>query len=153
MAPFVSETDEWFRSVLDSAADRSSGLDTAYVAMQNAGVLSKVTLHTYVCGEGCGVLARVITVDGLILCNSRNYKLSPGKNQADSVESARRSRTLDGNRHWPSHTVDIRDMAEWDGGASVRVACRHVEQNLPPAQVLETVEGIRPGHPGKPTRL
>lgn len=143
----------WFAALLAGAEQREDAIEDAYQSLDNAGVLSKVTVHRYVCKRGCGVLGTVVKIGDDILLRTRDYKLGPGMNRDRSVAAARRKNTLDGDRHWPGHTFDVRDLAEWGEHAGMDMNCRHTTSVVKAAEVLATVDGVRPGHPGKPTLL
>ena len=133
--------------------DRGAAVHTAYQQYENAGVLSKVTVHRYVCRRGCGVLMTVIKLGEYILARTRDVKYSPGMNEKRSVPAAREARALDRNKHWPGHTFEIKQMESLGAGFGFEASCRHGLHTLLAADVLATVEGVVPGHPGKPTLL
>lgn len=120
-------------------------------AADKEGRLAKKTLHRYVCRRGCGVLATVVKLGEDVLVETRDYKLAPGMNLERSVPDARRKNTLDGDRHWPGHTFDVRELANWALGFDA--SCRHGLHTLLATDVLATIEGVRPGHQEKPTLL
>lgn len=147
-----SDVAEWFRRVLEATDARQTAIEQAYLHLRNAGLLSKVTLLKYQCVRGCQ-LVTVFRLDETTLAAVRDYKYSPGMNLQQSVESARQSKTLDGNRHWPAHVYDVAELAMWGREAGMSVNCRHIMTTLMAQEVMEAVEGISPGRPGKPTRL
>lgn len=142
----------WFRDLFASATDKSAALDLAHAHLRDAGLLPRVTLHKYMCVKGCQI-ATVFRADGLVLCATRDYKLSPGLNVQVSVPAARASKTLDGERHWPGHVFDVANLAEWGPNAGMPFECRHFRRTLLAADVIEAVQGVQPGRPRKPTRL
>jgi hypothetical protein len=120
-------------------------------ALVDRDLLSKITLHRYRCRRGCPI-AVVFAVDDLLLCAVRDYKFSPGLNRVESVEAARAKNTLDGDRHWPSHVYDVKQLGG-DPKAGIWMACRHYHGAVPIDAMTAAVEGVRPGHAGKPTIL
>ncbi len=131
-------------------------MDRAYVALRDSGKLSKVTLHRYLCRARSCMIATVFRLDRLTLCAVRDYTYSPGLNEAVSVPSARAKKTLDGDRHWPGHVYDVEELADFNAGdvkAGMDMNCRHQRGVVLPDDVLAKVAGVRPGHPGPPTRL
>jgi len=146
-----SDLDDWWRTVTESR-DRRPAIHDAYQSLENAGLLGHVVVQRYLCrSRGC-VLATVISVGGSIIARTRDNKLAPGTNRVTSVESARRTRTLDADRHWPGVTVDIGALASVPE-AALEMNCRHGLRVVPAAEVLEWVKNLRPGHPGPPTRF
>ena len=143
---------EFLRQLLRAARDRTEAIHTAYQRFENAGLISKVTVHRYLC-KRCGKkLATVIRLGDTTIARTTAYKFSPGLNQKRSVESARERNTLDGDRHWPGHTYDVGELAaEW--GAGFDVNCRHVTATVRAADVLEITRGVTPGHAGAPAML
>lgn len=140
---------DWFAELESRTQGRREAIEQAYIELRNSGLLSKVTLHRYMCRRGCQ-LAVVFRVAGQTLCATRDYKQSPGLNAHASVEAARRDRTLDGDRHWPAMVYDVAEIAEF---GAMLAACRHFRGQLVGADVLTAVEGVRPGQPKAPTRL
>jgi hypothetical protein len=148
-------SEAWIEDLLAKAENHSTGITDLYIGIRDLGKLSNVTVHRYQCRRGCQI-ARVFRVSGLILCEVRDYKYSPGLNQRLSVASAREGNTLDGDRHWPSHVYDVEEVERFavePRSAGISMNCRHVHITIPSADILETVMNVRPGHPGKPTRL
>jgi len=145
---------EVLRAALASSHDRSAALDSAFQHYVNAGILSKIVVHRFRCArpQAC-LLATVVDAGGTLLMRTGDYKLSPGVNRHHSVASARTTRTLDGNRHWPGSTFDVQELVEWGQDVGAALNCRHVRTTLTGIEVLENCEGRRPGHPGAPTRL
>ena len=148
----VKSIDDWFAALLRGHDDRVDAIQTAYQQLRDAGLLSKVELHRYMCTRGCQ-LAIVFRAAGTNLCAVRDYKYSPGLNASQSVASARIKNTLDGERHWPSHVYDVDSLAEWGEGTGMSVVCRHYRGVLSGARVLADIGGVLPGRGGKPTRL
>ena len=148
----TEDLDAFARALMD-ALDGADDVGEVFQRLDNAGVLNRVKVGTYLCElRGCK-LAVVIDVGGRILARTRDHKKSAGLNEATTAEAARRSRTLDGEKHWPGHAYDVTDLAEWDGGALVPMPCRHRQRDIDPREVLAYVEGARPGHPIKPRRV
>ncbi len=144
---------EWWRRLTDDADHRDTAIHDAYQALDNAGVVSKVTVHRYLCrSRGC-VLGTVVRIGGETIARTRDNKLSPGANQARSVESARRKNTLDGDRHWPGHTFDVPALATCGPRAGMDMSCRHTLATVLAVDVLAVTDGVTPGRPGKPTLL
>lgn len=144
---------QFFAELVRVSEDRDAAIHAAYQQIENAGVLSKVTVHRYVCRRGCGVLTTVVKLGEVTLARTRDYKYSPGMNLERSVPEARSKSTLDGDRHWPGHTFYVEQMASWGPVAGFDVSCRHNLRTLLAVDVLATVKGVRPGHPEKPTLL
>jgi hypothetical protein len=151
-APDVSE---WFEGLLAAAAaageDHTQAIHEAYQHLENAGLISQVTVHRYLCKKCGKPCATVIRLGNRKFARTRDYKFSPGYNVNHSVEAARARRTLDGNRHWPGHTYDVDELA--DSELAIQITCRHVTPNVSAADVLAVTRDVAPGHPGKPTLL
>lgn len=148
-------SDNWaqfWTALVAATTDRDEAINKAYQKIENDGRLSKVTVHRYLCRRGCA-LATVIRLGTVTIARTRDYKFSPGKNLEMSVEPARRKNTLDGDRHWPGSTFDVERLAEWGGDAAMDANCSHGLHSLRAVDVLATVQGVRPGHPGKPTMM
>lgn len=141
------------RELLDAARDESRAREDLHLALQRGGLLSRVTLHRYMCASRGCQLATVFAAGGSVLCAVRDYKPSHGLNERLSVPSARTRNTLDGERHWPSAVYEVSDLATWGQDAGFDVICNHVRVTLRAGDVLELVAGVIPGRPGKPTRL
>lgn len=143
---------EFYAELIRASEDKITAIHAAYQHCENAQVLSKLTLHRYLCRRGC-VLMTVIRLGEDILARTRDYKMSPGMNEKRSVPAAREVRALDRNKHWPGHTFEIEQMESWGPGFGFEASCRHGLHTLLAAEVLAAVEGVVPGHPGKPTLL
>lgn len=143
---------EWFAQVLAAADNRRLALEDTHRMLSSNGLLSKVTLHRYMCRRGCQI-AVVFKVGDVIACAVRDYKFSPGMNEAESVPAAREKNTLDGDRWWPSHVYDVAELADWGPGRGMDMNCRHHHGTVNAADVLAVVEGVQPGHPGAPSIL
>jgi hypothetical protein len=148
----MTNLNEWFRDLVRKNHDRNQALQDAHQHLANAGLLSRVTLHRYMCKRGCQ-LATVFRVGGTTLCAVRDYKYSPGLNEARSVPTARAKNTLDGDRWWPSHVFDVDQLARWGDDAGMSMNCRHYRGTVTGRAVLEAVDGVKPGHQNKPTIL
>lgn len=144
----------WFTAVVAAHDDRAQGLNDAYFQLDKLGLLSKVTLHRYQCNRRnpCQV-ARVVQIGPTVLCAVRDYKYSPGMNRAKSVPEARRKRTLNGDNWWPGHVYDVNELATWGDAAGLDMVCRHFHRTIFASDILTAIEGAKPGHPNKPTRL
>jgi len=151
MTSASEQAGQFFAELVRVSEDRDAAIHTAYQQYENAGKLSKVTVHRYVCRRGCGVLMTVIKLGEVYLARTRDYKYSPGMNLERSVPEARRKSTLDGDRHWPGHTFEVEQTASW--GLGFDASCRHKLHTLLATDVLATVKVVRPGHPEKPTLL
>lgn len=138
-----------FETMARATSDRSEAIEDLYISLTNAKLLRRVTLHEYRCKRG-KPLAIVFGSRGLTLCATSDYKFTRGLNESVSVEAARKSRTLDGERWWPSHVYDVSEMSEFGG---MQIACEHYRGTLVASEVLQTVNGVTPGHPTKPTIL
>lgn len=141
---------DWWRSLITASGEKKDAIDNAYQQLMNAGVISKVTVHQYRCRKGCSICT-VIRVGQATMARTTDYKLGPGSNADRSVESARIKNTLDGNRHWPGQTFDVDELASWGPVAAIDMNCRHGLRTVRAVDILATVAGVRPGHPGKPT--
>lgn len=146
----TNELDELARALF---ADRPNAADEVYQRLENAEVVNRVKVGSYLCERRGCKLAVVVAVGGRILVRTRDHKKSPGLNAATSVESARRDRTLDGDNHWPGHTFDVGDLAAWGGSALVSMPCRCRQRNIDPGEILSYVDGVEPGRPAKPRRV
>lgn len=147
-------TAAWWRAVQADADDRVAALHDAYQQLENNGWISKVKVHGYLCARRGCVLATVLRIDGVTIVRIRDYKLPKATNIARSVESARRKNTLNGNDHWPGHTFDVTELATWGPDAGMDMNCRCRNRRLIKAvDILAICEGVRPGHPGPPTRF
>ena len=144
---------QFWRELESAANDHDEAIHNAYQRFENTGLISKVTVHRYLC-KGCGKpLATVIRLGDKTIARTTDYKFSPGLNPQRSVESARRRNTLDGDRHWPGHTYDVDQLAGWGPLSGFDVICRHVAATVRAADVLEATCGVTPGQPGPPTML
>lgn len=143
---------EWMRQLFAGAEDRDAAIQSAWQQLDHAGLVSKVTVHRYVCDK-CGPIATVIRLGDNMIAHVRDYKLSPGMNRGRSVEDAQQRNTLDGKRHWPSHTYDVNALAAAGPQAGFDVVCRHVFRTVRAGDVLAIAGDVQPGRPGAPTRL
>ncbi len=143
----------WWAELEASTTDRDSAIHNAYQQLDNAGLVSKVVVHRYRCRRRGCELATVIRVGDAVIARTRDNKLSPGLNLDRTVPAARIKNTLDGRRHWPGHTFDVAKLAEWGPAAGMGMECHHVLGTVLAVDVLATVDGVRPGHPGEPTKL
>lgn len=145
---------QWWKQLTDQAEARADALHHAWQTLENAGVLNHVVVHRYLCRHRRGhPLATVIRVSGVTVVRTRDYKFSPGLNAERSVETARAKNTLDGERHWPGPTLDVTDLAEWGPQAGVDMNCRHALRTVLAQDILAASADVRPGHPGKPSRI
>ena len=142
----------WLAELYAKSDDRHAALDSAHQALVSAGLLSKVTTHRYMCRRGCQI-ATVFLLGDVVVCAVRDYKLSPGLNLSESVERGRARNSLDGDRHWAGHVYDVRDLAAFGSKGGMDMNCRHHHGTVLAADGLAVVDGVRPGHPGAPTRL
>lgn len=147
----AEDVNEFWRQLTTDAADRDGAVHDAYQALENAGLINRVTVHRFICRKRGCVLANVISVDHKIIARTRDYKLSPGVNAERSVADARENNTLDRNRHWPGYTVDVGHLNA--PGMAIDMNCRHVLRTVSTAEILEAVNGVEPGHPRSPTKL
>lgn len=143
---------ELFATLLAQTASKSDADARMYAALRDNGLLSRVTTHRYMCRRGCQI-ATAYKVGAAVMLAVRDYKYSPGLNEARSVESARAKNTLDGDRHWPAHVYDMTEHAEWGDDAGASIVCRHYHGLLTGKRVLGDSRDVVPGHPNKPTRL
>ena len=154
----MSDTDtdlaRWFAALGAKSENRQAALDSAHQWLKDGALLSKVTTHRYVCRRGCKLIATVFQIGDVVACAVEDYKLSPGLNLAESTEAGRARNTLDGRGHWPGHVYDVRQLAANGPDASMDdMICSHHHGKVLASDVLAAVEGVRPGHPGAPTRL
>lgn len=140
----MTTIDEWFRDLLDRTEEHAAALDAAHTHLKNSGMLSKVVVQEYHCKRRC-VVATVFVVGGSTLCAVRDYKLSPGLNERQSVEAARKRNTLDGDRHWPAHVFELEALADWPQEAGIGMNCRHYRGTIHARDILHRVAGVRPG--------
>lgn len=148
----MNDVAEWFDQLVAACKDRAEAVHSAYQRLDNAGVLNKVVVHSYRCRK-CGPRATVVRIGSRTLARVKDYKLGQGLNTARSVESARAKNTLDGDRHWPGHTYDVDELAEWGPDAGFDVNCRHQTTTVRAVDVLALTRDVTPGHPRKPTLL
>lgn len=157
-----SEWGKLWRALLEQSRDEADARTRLYVHLRDlkfpdtSTALRRVTLHTYRCGKGSCLLATVFRVDGRTLVATEDYKLSPGYNQARSVESARAKNTLDrdgAQRHWPGHVYDLAEWVDLGDEARLTAECRHYSGGLRPRDVQAMIANCKPGQPGRPTRL
>lgn len=142
----------FFAKLISESNSRTEAQERAYQHLMNTGLLSRVTLHRYICRRGCKV-ATVFAGLGTTLCAVTDYKYSPGMNRAQSVPSARAKNTLDGDRWWPSHVYDVEDLAAFGDDAGISFNCRHVRMHRAASQILADCKGAQPGRQNKPTIL
>jgi len=153
MSKDADDFTEWWAAVVSAKGDRRKAVDTAYQQLENAGLLPKVVVHRYLCAKGNCLLATVIRVGDVTLTRTKDYKLSPGLNRKQSVESARKKNTLDGDRHWPGHTYDVSELASWGDTVGIDLTCRHDVRTVRATTMLAASLQARPGHPSRPTLL
>lgn len=147
----MSDLDE-FLAVLAAHDDRQQGIEAVYQQLDNAGLINRVVVHRFICQRRGCKLGTVIRVHGLLILRTEPYKLAPRTNLEKSVEAARRSKTLDGDRYWPGHTVDV-DYHNFDEQMSFTMNCRCRERSVRVVDIISAVGDARPGHPGAPSRL
>ena len=147
----MNDLSEWWRQLRATADDDAQAIHDAYQRLENAGLISKVTVHRYLCHRCGKPCATVIRLGDNTIARTRDNKFSRGLNTERSVESARARKTLDGERHWPGHTYDVDALAEW--GAGFDANCRHMTATVMARDVLAMTRDVTPGHPGKPTLL
>ena len=150
------EFSEFMHQLFQMNDDHQEAIDKLHQTLSERGWLHRVRLHTYICARrGCKI-ATVYRAAGLTLCEVRDYKLSPGMNQARSVAEARAKNTLDGDRHWPSRVYDVEELDRFSAGTQlvgVTMNCPHYTGTQLARDILATVADVRPGKPTKPTRL
>lgn len=121
-----------------------------YQALKAAGRLRDVLLAEYRCPRGC-LLAHVFQTPGRRSVLVPGYKLSPARNEEQTVPAARAGRTVDGDRRWRARGLDLDELAAFrtdDAAALVPVQCDHVAGGtLDPLDVLAAVAGTQPGRP------
>lgn len=144
---------DWWAAMIKAHDDQRHALHDAYQQLENAGLISKVAVHRYLCRKCHRVLATVIRIGGTTIARTTDYKMAPGMNASRSVESARKKNTLDGDRHWPGHTFDVGELSTWGDTAGMDMNCRHGLRTVTARDILAAAEGVRPGHPGKPSLI
>lgn len=150
-----SSLEDVFARILAQKGDQAAAIEAFYQLLRDQGLLSRVTMQRYQCKRGCQI-ATVFGYQGLILCAVRDYKFSPGMNEARSVQSAREQNTLDGDRHWPAHVYDVRQIHALNVGeqkAGISMNCRHYSGTIFATDILAAVQGLQPGQKIAPTRL
>lgn len=154
-----TDSDEATRDLLERLFaqhdERGVAIQELYIMLRNGNLLPQLTLHKYMCRRGCQI-ATVFRAAGLTLCWVRDYKFSPGLNEARSVETARVKNTIDGDRHWPGHVYDVAELNQFSVGksrAGADMNCRHRRGIVFAEDILAAVEGVQPGYPRKPTLL
>lgn len=118
----------------------------AYKVLKTAGRLREILVAEYRCRHGC-LLAHVFQLPGGRCIYVPVYKLSRERNLRDTVESARRKSTIDGDRRWRERGFDMEDLITWQGSAQVDVHCDHHQGVLNPLLMDKDLAGVQPGHP------
>lgn len=59
------------------------------------------------------------------------YKLSRQRNERQTVPTARKRNTLDGDRRWRERGFDLEDLIEWKGAAAIDMQCEGGDDILP----------------------
>lgn len=78
------------------------------------------------------------------------YKMSPTRNARESVESARKKNTLDGNRVWRPRAGVLDDLLEWGDAIGLAVQCDHLAaRTVTPGDIIRDAARSTAG---KPTR-
>ena len=132
-----------------TTAARGADIIAVYRALTATGRIGEVLLAEYRCRQGC-LLARAFQTPGRRLMFVPGYKLSPARNEAQTVPSARAKRTTDGDRRWRPAGYDLDELAAFAAGqarALVPVQCDHLSDTLDPADVLAVVAAVQPGRP------
>lgn len=116
-------------------------------------IRAQVLLAEYRCGKRCLLLHIWSTPDG------RNYyqppyRLSPEVAEAETVESARLKRTLDGYRKWQDRAGsfdELIDAAEGltPGTIGLTLTCDHIREIISVESIATDVAPARPGVPAK----
>lgn len=144
---------EMFRLAIAESRARSAALSDLFQRFENADLIGRVVVHRYRCKKCSKLLATVIRGGDHLLIRTSDYKYGKGMNLERTVESARQKNTLNGDNHWPGHTFDVHEVAEWDSDGGVSVVCRHTNVVLHGKRIIEDVGDKRPGHAGAPTFL
>lgn len=99
----------------------------AYEALPRE-MLRDALLVEYRCPNrrGCLLLHAWRGSDGRLLYYVRDYRLSRARNADQTVESARRRNTLDGDRHWKPRAGDLTDLAGWGSSIGLDLQCDHL---------------------------
>jgi hypothetical protein len=122
----VPDVGKWWRQLVAGTEDRDTAIQTAWQQIDDLGLVSKVTVHRYICAKCNSPLVTVIRLGNNTIAHVRDYKLSPGMNRDRSVEEARKRNTLDGKRHWPAHAYDVNALAAAGPHAGFDVVCRGI---------------------------
>jgi hypothetical protein len=117
-----------------------------------AGLLRNVLLLDYRCPKGC-LLLHVWDTPNARLYYPPRYQLSRATADAETVESARRKRTEDGERKWPAHGGSLDYLLEFfadepDSGG-LPLNCHHLRRT---AYCTELAADMRQARRGSPTR-
>jgi hypothetical protein len=145
------ELSDFFAALFASASDRDTAAHEGFQQLENAGVINKVIVGRYICGQGNCLLVKVIRVGDHTLARTKDHKVARGLNKEISVPAARRKNTLDGDRHWPGHTFDVDFLAGFGESAGLGAGCRHKPRRvISAADVLAKTRDVKPGYPGAP---
>ena len=70
----------WWQALRAASADEAEAIHNAYQQIENAGLISKVTVHRYLCGRCGEPLATVIRLGDKTIARTVDYKYSRGLN-------------------------------------------------------------------------
>jgi len=149
MAAVVTDKE---RGVTDDLADllarRAERTDLLLAAFDAADskVRRRVLLAEYRCRQRRCMLLLVWQSPGARLVRLPAYRLSPVRNEAESVASARRKRTTDGERRWRPRVLVLEELAGFPE-AGLDLNCDHVRAVVPVPDLLADVERASPGTP------
>ncbi|MCI1963285.1 MAG: hypothetical protein LKJ18_03935 [Ancrocorticia sp.] len=115
----MSEPINPLTSLMKASRRRSELAAKFYEMLQRRGQLRSHVVVTYRCQHRC-LLAQVLSTPQGLIVHVPRYKLSPDLNETNSVESARKKRTEDGNRRWKAQTFMLADAL------NVGVQCDHL---------------------------
>ncbi|MCU1614701.1 MAG: hypothetical protein JWO98_2241 [Frankiales bacterium] len=108
----------------------------------------KVAVVEYFCkARSCSLLTVFRSPEGLFVALPR-YRNSPERNAATSVEAARVTRTVDGDRRWKPRVGPLEEFAQADlPTLGLDLNCDHYSGMRPGPELLSDVRQGRPGNP------
>lgn len=142
----------WLDEPGRQVADEHKRLDGTRIGKATA--LSKVLLLDYRCPKTC-LLLHVWQSPSGRLFYLPGYQLSRPKADAETAMAAREYRTTDGDRSWPARGGNLDDllhMFERTGTPiGLQLTCRHVRRVITAADLVDLLDGSRPGRPTRRT--
>jgi len=145
----VTEPPDEFVAVFNRLRDEQHAMETRerniVSRYESAGRsrIKRAALVEYLCRDarGCLLLHCWQAPDGRFLYQPP-FHFSPERNLAESTAIARTTRTLDGDRHWPSHGWNLDDL---DGQLKLQCDYVHLVWNV--SDVLADADDSTAGHP------